>query len=217
MTAPDRRPQDRLYTEAEYLALDAAAPDGVRYEYANGRVTAMAGVTPNHELIIANLVMALGPLTLDGRCRIYPSNLRIGVRKSRAYKYADLSGRCGRAEFAETTPPTFVNPSFLVEVLSRSTERSDRGDKWAHYQLIPSLAEYVLVAQDHMRVERYMRAGASWTLHVFTEPDDVVELPSVGGRLRLADVYRNVDFPDGPPRRMPRLVREDAEAWGSPV
>lgn len=217
MTAPERRPQQRLYTEEEYLELDAAAPRGVRYEYANGLITAMAGVEPNHEQIIANLVIALGPITLDGRCRVYTSNLRVAVRKSRAYKYPDLSGLCGRAEFADTRPRTFLNPSFLVEVLSRSTERSDRGDKWAHYQLIPSLAEYVLVAQDHVRVERYVRAGASWALTVFTEPDDVLELPSVGGRLRLADVYRNVDFTDGPPRRMPRLVREEAPDWGAAV
>ena len=209
MTSPQR-----LYTEAEYLALDAAAPDGVRYEYANGHVTRMAGVTPNHELIIANLVALLYPLTPDGRCRVYTSNLRIGVRSSRAYKYADLSGLCGRAEFLDTQPPTFVNPSFVAEVLSRSTERRDRGDKWAHYQQIPSLAEYVLVAQEGVRVERYVRAGASWTLSVFTEPDAVVELPSVGGRLRVADVYRNVEFPRDP-QTMPRLVREATVEWAA--
>lgn len=213
MTAPQR-----LYTEEEYLALDAAAPEGVKYEYANGYVTKMTGADPNHEQIVANLIIALGPITRDGRCRVYPSNLRVTVRSSRAYKYPDVSGLCGRPEFLDTRPRTFLNPSFLIEVLSPSTERGDRTDKFAHYQLIPSLADYVLVAQNYMRVERYVRTGASWTLDVFTRPDDVVELPSVTGVLRLGDVYANVDLSDGPPPRMPRLVREDkAPVWGAAV
>ena len=212
MTAPQR-----LYTEEEYLALDAAAPRGVRYEYANGLVTKMTGADPNHELIVANLLAHLHPITRGGRCLVFGSNLRVTVRSSRAYKYPDVSGFCGRPEFLDTRPRTFLNPSFLVEVLSPSTEHGDRTDKFAHYQLIPSLAEYVLVAQHYMRVERYVRAVTSWTLDTFTRPDDVVELPSVGGALRLGDVYANVDL-SGPPPKMPRLVREEeAPAWGAAV
>lgn len=212
MTSPQR-----LYTEEEYLALDAAAPEGVRYEYANGLITAMAGADPNHELIVANLLAHLHPITRDGRCRIFGSNLRVAVRSSRAYKYPDVSGLCGRPEFLDTRPRTFLNPNFLIEVLSPSTERGDRTDKFAHYELIPSLAEYVLVAQNYMRVERYVRTGASWTLDTFTRPNDAVTLPSVGGVLRLSDVYANVDLSEPPPR-MPRLVREqEAPAWDAAV
>ncbi|GJG85554.1 hypothetical protein tb265_07350 [Gemmatimonadetes bacterium T265] len=213
MTAPQR-----LYTEEEYLALDAAAPRGVRYEFANGLVTRMTGADPNHEQIVANAIAHLHPITRDGRCRVYPSNLRVTVQSSRAYKYPDVSGLCGCPEFLDTRPRTFLNPSFLIEVLSPSTERGDRTDKFAHYQLIPSLAEYVLVAQHYMRVERYVRSGASWVLDVFTRADEVVELPSVGGVLRLGDVYANVDLPNEPPPTMPRLVREaEAPAWGAAV
>lgn len=212
MPAPQRR-----YTEAEYLALDAAAPEGVKYEYTNGLLTPMNGADPNHELIVANLLAHLHPLTLDGRCRVYGSNLRVKVRASRSYKYPDVSGRCGPAEFEDTHPRTFLNPSVLIEVLSPSTERDDRTHKFEHYKLIPSLAEYVLIAQRHMQVERHVRAGASWVLDTFTHPDDVLALPSINAALRLAAIYRNVELSD-PPVWAPRIVREEeAPAWGATV
>lgn len=211
MTAPER-----LHTEEEYLALDAAAPEGVRYEFANGHVTAMSGASADHERIVRNVVASLHTATRGRPCEVFTSNLRVTVRASRAYEYPDVSGLCGRPELAPTTPETFLNPSVLIEVLSRSTERRDRGDKFAHYQLIPSLSEYVLVAQDQPRVERYLRTGDSWTLDVFTRPGDVVALPSIGCSLRLADVYERVEFPDRPPRT-PRLVREEADASGMPA
>ncbi|HEY0776861.1 MAG TPA: Uma2 family endonuclease [Gemmatirosa sp.] len=209
MTSPQH-----LYTIEEYLALDAAAPRGVRHEYANGQVTAMSGAEPNHELLVARL-LALLDTNMRGRpCRVFGSNLRVGVRASRAYKYPDVSGLCGRAEFEPTRPQTFLNPSVLVEVLSPSTESRDRGAKFAHYELIPTLSEYVLVAQDEMRVERYLRRGASWQYDRFTHAGDVVTLPSVGCEFRLGDAYEHVEFPDDPPPTMPRLVREpDAPAW----
>lgn len=211
MTAPQR-----LYTVEEYLALDAAAPRGVRYEYANGLVTVLTGASGNHEQLVARIAASLVIATQGRPCSVFGSNLRVGVRASRAYKYPDVSGLCGRPEFEDIRPETFLNPSFLIEILSRSTERRDRGDKFAHYQLIPSLREYVLVAQDHMRIERYVPAGGSWTLDVFNRPDEVVELPSVGGALRLGDVYRGVEFPDGP-RPTPRLVREEGATWAAGV
>lgn len=210
MTSPQR-----LYTVEEYLALDAAAPEGVRYEYANGLITAMSGASGNHELLVARIIALLVNGTRGKRCFVFGSNLRLGVRASRAYKYPDVSGRCGRPEFEDTRPETFLNPSFLFEILSRSTERRDRGDKFAHYQLIPSLREYVLVAQDHMRVERYVPAGDVWTLKVLARPDDVLELPSVGCALRLGDIYESVEFSDRP-RPTPRLVREDVLAAYAP-
>lgn len=211
MTAPQR-----FYTEEEYLALDAAAPEGVRYEYANGLITAMSGASGNHELLVARLIALVFNATRGRGCSVFGSNLRVGVRASRAYKYPDLSGLCGRPEFHDTQAETFLNPSFLIEILSRSTEHRDRGLKFEHYQLLPSLREYVLVAQNRMRIECYARAGGSWTLSVLTEPDDALELPSVGCALRLGDVYEGLEFPD-PPRWTPRLVREQDPVGYAPA
>lgn len=223
MTDPQRR-----YTVEEYFAIDAAAPEGVQYEYTNGYITprhgyadgvatAMTGASAAHERLVIN-IGALIRAGIRGRpCHVYGSNLRVKAPASRSFKFPDVSGLCGRPEFEATRPETLLNPSVLVEVLSPSTEAEDRGAKFAHYQLIPSLSEYVLVAQDHTRIERYLRAGDSWTLDQFTRPDDVIELPSVACTLRLSDVYEGVEFPDGPPRAMPRLVREEEAAWGAAV
>ena len=216
MTVPQR-----VYTVEEYLALDAAAPQGERYEYANGRIIAMAGADANHEQIVLNIGASILGGMRGRPCRVFGSNLRLKMQASRAYKYPDLSGLCGRAEFEATRPQTFLNPSFIVEVLSPSTEAYDRSAKFAHYALIPTLSEYLLVAQDHMRVERYLRRGTSWQYDAFTHLDDVVALPSVGCELRVSEVYARIEFPDVPqtmpssmPPSMPRLVREpDAPAW----
>ena len=212
MTSPQR-----LYTVEEYLALDAAAPEGVRYEYANGYVTAMSGASGNHEQLVGSLVALIHGAMRGRPCLVYPSSLRVAVRASRAYKYPDVSGLCGRPEFEATSPETLLNPSFLIEVLSRLTEAKDRDSKFAHYKLIPSLSEYVLVSQDRMRVERFLRQGRSWQLDEFVAPDDVLDLPSVECALRLGDLYDRVEFRDGPPRMAPRLVREsNAPAWAAP-
>ncbi len=151
-------------------------------------------------------------------CRAFGSNLRLKVRASRIYTYPDVSGLCGRVEVEPTRPQTFLNPSFIIEVLSPSTEAYNRGAKFAHYQLLPTLAEYVMVAQDHMRIERYLRSGSSWQFDQFTRPDDLVTLPSVECALRVGDVYEHVAFLDEPPPMLPRLVREaDAPAWAAAV
>ena len=152
----------------------------MRYEYANGYISAMRGASGTH----GQLVQRIGTLVdtaMHGRLwHVYGSNLRVGVRASGAYKYPDVSGRCGRPDFEPTRPETCLNASFMIEVLSRSTEANDRGAKFAHDMHIPSLSEYVLVAQDQWRVERVLRNGRSWRLDEYTAPDDVVELPSVG-------------------------------------
>ncbi len=204
----------RLCTSEEYLTLESDAP--ARSEYVNGHMYAMAGAETTHELLVANLIAGVHAGMRGRPCRVYGSNLQIKVRASGMYTYPDVSAMCGRPEFEPTRPQTLVNPSVVVEVLSPSTEAYDRGAKFAHYQLMPTLAEYVMVAQDHMRIERYLRSGASWQFDQCTRPDEMVSLPSIAGVLRVGDVYAGVEFHDEPPSRMPRLMREaDARAWAA--
>ena len=125
---------------------------------------------------------------------------RVLVDRTGLYTYPDFLIVCGEVETAEGDPDTITNPRVIVEVLSPSTERYDRGAKFRNYQQVPSLTEYVLVAQDEAVVERFTRqADGSWALVSFVGLEAVLELRSVAVRVPLADIYAGVEFP-APPR-----------------
>lgn len=99
------------------------------------------------------------------------------------------------SQFVDHRRDTLTNPTFIAEVLSESTEKYGRGEKFERYRSVPTLAEYVLVAQDRVHVELYSRrADGGWSLHEWSEPTAEIELASLGCRLRVAAIYAKVDF-----------------------
>jgi Uma2 family endonuclease len=102
---------------------------------------------------------------------------------------------CPPIRFEDPNVDTLLNPVVVVEVLSPTTEAYDRGDKFAHYRRMDSLREYVLVAQDQMLVERYMREGDHWILSERNAPDDILTLDAIGCAVTLADIYEKVELP----------------------
>ncbi|HEY0778202.1 MAG TPA: Uma2 family endonuclease [Gemmatirosa sp.] len=195
---------ERLYTAEEYLAFEEAVPE--RHEFVRGRIYAMSGGADVHEAIKINVTTALRTAIRGRGCSVRGSDLRVWIPAADAFKYPDASALCGRPEFREPARNvSLLNPSLLVEVLSPSTETYDRTEKFALYQRLDSLREYVLVAQDRFQVERFTR-DAGWQPTVYTELSDVVALPSLGVEFALRDVYDEVRL--SPPRSRPRLVRE---------
>ena len=172
---PDR---NRRYTVEEYLALDGVSD--VKYEYwdgllvphggwetdANGRIIGMAGGTARHSDVAVNLIRELGNALKGTSCKVGDSDLRVRSPRSGRYHYPDVSVTCDPRQF---DPPdgevTLVNPQVLIEVLSQSTEATDRGDKFREYIAIESLKEYVLVAQDQPLVQTFHRnADGGWVV-----------------------------------------------------
>ena len=174
---------------AEYLDFEARAE--TKHEYVNGRVYAMSGGTIEH----ARLAMAVGAELKRAlgskRCVAYSSDLRIRILGTGRSTYPDVSVICGRAEHAPDDRNAAVNPTVIVEVLSEGTENSDRGDKWAHYQRIPSLREYVLVSQTERRIEVYSRDPEQAGLWHYREhgPGGAAGLPSLEIALDVDAVY----------------------------
>ncbi len=127
------------------------------------------------------------------------SDVRVRVVASNLYTYPDVAVVRGEVEFDSTGGDTVLNPSLLVEVLSPSTEAYDRGDKWAHYQLVPSLRHYLLVSQDRVRVECYTRlpGAGSWRLEVCSDLEGTIRLEHLRAELSLAEVYLGIDLTDG--------------------
>jgi len=196
-------PGERLLSVEEYLDFEEASSE--RHEYFNGQIYAMAGASPEHELIVMNLGTALNT-RLRGRCRVYGSNLRVIVTETGLYTYPDLSVVCEDAQYEETRPPSLLNPLVLVEVLSESTGAYDRGEKFRHYQRLPSLREVLFVWQDRMRVERFLRQEEenTWILTAITGSSGSISLESLQIEVPMDEIYHQVALPS--PGR-PALVR----------
>lgn len=182
---------DRSISPPEYLALERESP--TRNELVNGRIYAMAGASPIHNQIAANLTGLVWSHLRSSSCRPYGSDQRVGMPATGFYTYPDLSIACAPEEFDPEDPNTLVNPTVLFEVLSPSTEAYDRGAKFAHYRRIPSLREYWLVSSDCMRIERFVDRGGDWVYQEFEGPHAQVPLGTVAGAtLPLSEIYARV-------------------------
>ena len=186
-----------LMTPAEYLAAERGAAS--RSEYVNGRVYALAGASRVHNLIVGNTFAELRAQLRGRPCEVYVSDMRVKVEHTGMYTYPDVVGVCGEPAFEDEHLDTLLNPAVIIEVLSPSTERYDRGEKFVHYRRLASLQEYVLIAQDIRRIDHYRRDGDSWVLTEVSEPDAALVLESLGATLALADIYDRVEFPHASP------------------
>ena len=185
----------------QYLAIERAAEG--RSEYLDGEMVAMTGGSRNHGLIAGNLVRELGTQLRDRPCEVYPSDLRVQVSPTGLYTYPDVVVVCGEPRFEDGELDTLLNPTVIVEVLSPTTESYDRGRKFEHYRTLGSLAEYLLVAQEQPRIERFLRQGDGlWLFGDAAGLAAVLTLPSIGCELALAEVYAKVRFP-GDERALP--------------
>ncbi|MGZ5437628.1 MAG: Uma2 family endonuclease [Pyrinomonadaceae bacterium] len=188
-------------TPEEYLRRERLAES--KSEYLNGEIFAMTGASRQHNRITINISSSLN-LQLKGRpFETYAVDMRVKVRASGLYTYPDVAVVCGDPQFEDEYDDTLLNPTLLVEVLSQSTERYDRIAKTSYYRTIDSLAEHLLVAQDEIRLEQYVkRPNGQWLLSEYRELDEVVELTAIGCELRLSDVYDRITFE--PKRRVSR-------------
>ncbi len=181
-------------TPEEYLAGERLAE--TRSEYYDGETFAMAGGSEPHSLIAANVIAELGLQLRPTPCRVYTSDLRVRATEE-SYVYPDVTIVCGEARFSDEERDVLLNPTLIVEVLSPATEAWDRGGKFERYQQLASLQEYLLIAQDRPRVERYARQpDGQWLLAVAAGMQAALTLPSVGSELALREVYRDVTFPE---------------------
>jgi len=189
-TAPTRR-----ISPEEYLAQERRAE--FKSEYLRGEVLAMARANYAHNVIKVNLAGEAGN-QLEGRpYRVLTSDMRVKINATESYTYPDIAIVCDKPQFEDEVFDTLLNPRAVVEALSDSTEKYDRGAKFGHYRQVPSLQEYVLVAQDRPLVERYVRqADGSWLLTVFEGPSSTFAFTSIPVRIPLSEIYGGVEFPE---------------------
>jgi Uma2 family endonuclease len=187
MEEPARKPR---VTFAAYLAHDYASE--LKHEYVDGEVFAMSGATPEHGCLCATVSAALGNQLCRGPCRVFMSGVRVRVPATGLATYPGVVVVRGKLQRDPEDGNTIINPIVVVEVMGRRNAAYDRRSKLAHYRLLPSLAEYVLVSQGERHVEHGRRKeDGAWTLHD-ARGNDVLVLASIGCKLALDEVYRGV-------------------------
>lgn len=183
-----------LLTPEEYLEIERRAER--KSEYFDGQMYAMAGSSFEHGMIVFDLGRELANHLDGGPCGVHLGELRLRVAPNGLYTYPDLMVICGDPQFADNRRDTIVNPVLIVEVLSESTQAYDRGRKFEHYQTLPSLREYLLVAQDAPRIEQRIRqADGHWLASELSGLDAGIRLASVDCVLPLAQMYKRIKWP----------------------
>ena len=182
-----------IYTPEIYLELEREATE--RSEFVNGDVFMMAGASRKHNTLSTNLVIELGTQFKNRDCQVYSSDMRVNLEEN--YVYPDVMVACEPQQFDDESLDNLLNPVLIVEVLSKSTESYDRGDKFLMYRRLPSLLHYVLVCQKRLQVEHYQRQeNNQWLLTVLNQSSDYLVIESLAVRVKLEDIYAKVDLGD---------------------
>ncbi|HVG18323.1 MAG TPA: Uma2 family endonuclease [Blastocatellia bacterium] len=180
------------YTPEEYLAIERNSE--VKSEYFDGEIFAMGGASERDNLIVTNIVRELS-LQMKGKpCKVYSNDMRVKIRSLRLYTYPDVVALCGQARFDDEQKDTLLNPTVIIEVLSKSTEAYDRGEKFERYRKIDCLTEYLMVSQEKHHVDHFVRQpGNHWLLSEASNIDDTVQLSSINCFLALTEIYDKVE------------------------
>jgi Uma2 family endonuclease len=185
-------PQKNM-TEADYLEFERGSD--TRHEYLSGQIYAMSGASRNHNIISSNINGLLYNHLDESPCEHYQSDMRVHIPATGLYTYPDLSVACAEIQLLDDKFDTLLNPVIIFEVLSATTEKYDRGEKFQSYRTLPSLQEYVLISQNQARIEHYLRQKDNkWSLTDVLGLNATFELPSIKLVLALDDVYRKVSF-----------------------
>jgi Uma2 family endonuclease len=178
------------YTPEEYLAIDRMAE--FKSEYIDGRIVAMTGTSAPHNFIAGSIYSGLLRQFTGRPCHVYIGDVRARFGRASNYTYPDVMAVCGDPVYEDDVVDTLTNPALIVEVLSLGTEAYDRGDKFTGYQALDSLREYVLVSQDQVKVERFVRQGAFWVYSAVTDLNAIVHFESVNCSLPVREIYSRI-------------------------
>ncbi|MFN5388237.1 MAG: Uma2 family endonuclease [Pseudanabaena sp.] len=173
----------------EYLRWEEQQEE--KHEYIDGQVYAMAGASENHVDITTNLTVILSNHLRGKDCKLFPSDMRLNSASKKIYYYPDLLVTCDERDRFNKKQKNY--PCLIIEVLSESTESKDRGVKFANYQTIQSLQEYVLISQWEQRVEVFRRSEKFWVLQTYTV-GELIEFQSINLQIPIDAIYEDVDL-----------------------
>ncbi len=200
----------------DYLELERQAP--TKSQYFMGEIFAMAGASERHISIVANITAAFVGQLKGRPCKVYPNDMRVRVAATGLYTYPDVVVLCGAPRFDDKNKDTLLNPVVIFEILSKSTESYDRGDKFENYRSLDSLTDYVLVSQDKPLIEHFARQPEDkWLLSTYSGLEAVATISTIACDLAMADVYDKVEWPETKEETGPfLLLKEEEPDWNPP-
>lgn len=185
--------EKKTYTTQEYFEFELGSAE--RHEYDNGELRLMTGGTPNHNRICRNLLIALELAFKEQPYETFVTDQRLWIPERNLYTYPDIMVLEKPIQLQERRTDTVMNPCLIAEVLSKSTKDYDRSEKFLAYRTIETFQEYLLVNQYQIQVEHCLKTAANqWLLSEYTDPQVILNLNSVGLKLKIADIYKNVEF-----------------------
>lgn len=183
----------KQYTVDKYLELEIASE--TRSEYSNGEIIPITGGTPNHNDIAGNLYILLKSALKGKDYRTFYADQRLWIPRVSLYTYPDVMVLPNPLELQTGRKDTVVKPCFIAEVLSKSTQNYDRGEKFVAYRTIPSFQEYLLIDQYRIHVEHHVKTGAhQWLFSEYDDPTVSLSLSTFELQIQIAELYENIDF-----------------------
>lgn len=183
-------PKISYYTPQEYLRLEREAD--YKSEYFKGEIFAMAGASENHNMISRRVSGSLYNHLQGKKCTHYSADMKLHIPANTLYTYPDLMVVCGDKQFVDDEKDIIMNPVIIIEILSKTTEGYDRGDKFALYRSIPSLREYVMISSTTIRAEVMRKENDSPFWFLAEEADSLegsVYLKNIDLMLSLSNIY----------------------------
>jgi Uma2 family endonuclease len=190
---PIREP--KLYTLGEYLIREEKSQE--RHDYFDGEIKRIPMARGPHNEICMNIAWALKDAfkAQNKTYRLFNANQNIYLPKLNYGLYPDAVVVCEEPEYHDANQLLLLNPLLIVEVLSRSTGKYDRGDKFREYTTAPSFKEYILIEQDFCHVEsRFREERNLWRDTIVEDMDASIELKSIGCSIALSDIYEHIVF-----------------------
>jgi Uma2 family endonuclease len=185
--------KQQTYTIEEYLNLELASE--TRSEYRNGEIIPMTGGTPEHNRISGNLYIALSLSLRRKPYETFHVDQRLWIPDRNLYTYPDVMFVDKPLQLQAGRTDTVINPCFIAEVLSKSTQDYDRGEKFVAYRTIESFKEYLLIAQYSIHVEHYVKTAAyQWLLSEYDDPTITLSFSAFEFQIQIADLYETIEF-----------------------
>lgn len=185
--------ENKYYTLEEYLAFEEVAEE--KHEYHNGIIISMAGGTGKHS-VISNRIGTAIDIQIDKAnkdCTTFNSDMKVEIDKYDKVVYPDASVVCGDIEYTNENETVLTNPILLIEVLSKSTKKYDKGEKFEMYRSIPSFKEYMIVYQTIPKVQTWYKEDKDlWRIGNAEGINESIKLHSIGITVALKDIYKRV-------------------------
>ncbi|MDQ2864237.1 MAG: Uma2 family endonuclease [Bacteroidota bacterium] len=177
----------------EYLEWENSSTE--KHEYYKGEIFAMSGAKVAHNIIAGNLFISLGQKLKGKKCRPYNSDQRIHIQSNTLFTYPDISIICGEIITLNNDEYNVLNPSVIIEVLSKSTKNYDRGEKFKLYRDIPTLKEYVLVDSGSIQIEVFrLNENKHWELEEYNSIQSAFYIKEIDEKIPVSDIYNDVNI-----------------------